>query len=142
MILRRLSVPRREAVLSDFEKMEADTKAQEAADQKAFEEDMQANDIEKAERTQEVEMKTNEKKRRVEKIASLNGQKKDTEAELEKTDQYLTDLKPACVDGDSTYEDRKAARAKEIEALRKAQVILLDAFKDTPKKNFLQINAH
>jgi len=34
--------------------------------------------------------------------------------------------------GDSTYEDRKAARAKEIEALREAQNILEDAFKATP----------
>jgi len=131
-----------EAVLSDFAKMEADTKAQEAQDQKEFEEAMKSNSIEKAGRTQEVEMKTAEKARRTDKIASLNSAKKDTNGELEKTNQYLEDLKPACVDGDSSYEDRKAARTKEIEALRKAQVILLDAFKDTPKKNFLQINAH
>merc|ERR1719359_561294 len=36
-----------ENVLSDFEKMEADTKAQEAVDQKEYEESMQANKIEK-----------------------------------------------------------------------------------------------
>ena len=55
-------------------------------------------------------MKTHEKSQRVDKISSLNGQKKNTEAELEKTDQYLEDLKPACMDGDSRYDDRKAAR--------------------------------
>merc|ERR1719478_850941 len=37
-----------EAVLSDFAKMEAETKSQEAQDQKEFEESMSANDIEKA----------------------------------------------------------------------------------------------
>merc|ERR1719389_995564 len=101
---------------------------------------MSANNIEKSGREQEVSMKTAEKKRRNDKIVSLNGQKKDTEAELEKTEQYLVDLKPACVDGDSSYDDRKAARAKEIEALKKAQVILEDAFKE--KTKFLQIKRH
>jgi DNA repair exonuclease SbcCD ATPase subunit len=133
-----------ENVLSDFEKMEAETKSQEEVDQKDYEQQMKENEIEKAGRTQEVAMKTAEKARRVEKIASLSSQKKNTEAELEKTDQYLVDLKPACVDGDSTYEDRKAARTKEIEALQKAQIILLDAFKekdDAPTK-FLQVKRH
>jgi len=130
-----------EAVLGDFSKMEAETKSQEAQDQQEFDKSMSANDIEKAGRTQEVTMKTAEKGRRVEKIASLSSQKKDTEGELEKTNQYLTDLKPACVSGDSSYTDRKAARTKEIGALKKAQVILLDAFKEKPKK-FLQISSH
>jgi len=128
-----------EAVLSDFEKMEAETKSQEAQDQKEYEEAIKANEIEKAGREQEVQMKSQEKARRSDKITSLNGQKKNVEAELEKTEQYLEDLKPACVDGDSSYEDRKAARAKEIEALKKAQVTLQDAFKE---KGFLQIKKH
>merc|ERR550514_1072762 len=61
-----------EAVLSDFEKMEAETKSQEAQDQKEFDNSMSESNIEKAEREQEVSMKTAEKKRRVDKIASLN----------------------------------------------------------------------
>jgi len=130
-----------ETVLSDFENMEADTKAQEAADQKEYEDAMKANDIEKAGRTQEVEMKTQEMKRRNDKIASLEGQKKNTEAELEKTEQYDEDLGPACKDGDSSYGDRKAARSKEIKALQKAQVTLEDAFKEKAS-NFLQIRSH
>merc|ERR1719331_3041198 len=128
-----------EAVLSDFAKMEAETKSQEAQDQKEYEEDIKANEIEKAGREQEVSSKTQEKARRSDKIASLNSQKKNVEGELEKTEQYLEDLKPACVNGDSSYEDRKAARAKEIEALKKAQVTLQDAFKE---KGFLQIRKH
>jgi len=86
-------------------------------------------------------MKTAEKARRVDKIASLSAQNKNVEAELEKTEQYLVDLKPACVSGDSSYDDRKAARAKEIEALQKAQVILQEAFKEKSGK-FMQINSH
>jgi len=136
-----------EAVQSDFSKMEADSKSQEAEDQAAFDESMKANKIEKAGRTQEVEMKTAEKGRRVDKIASLSANKKNVAGELEKTEQYLTDLKPACVNGDSSYEDRKAARTKEIGALQKAQVILEDAFKEKPSllqasKNLRQVRSH
>merc|ERR1719181_1243998 len=98
---------------------------------------MSASNIEKAEREQEAQMKTSEKKRRVEKIASLSSQKKNVEGELEKTEQYMKDLHPACIDGDSTYDDRKAARAKEIEALQKAQIILEDAFKEKPEEESL-----
>ena len=47
-----------------------------------------------------------------------------------------------CVNGDSSYDDRKAARAKEIEALQKAQVILQEAFKEKAGKKFMQISKH
>jgi len=128
-----------EGVLGDFSTMEAETNSQEAQDQKEFEDSMKSNSIEKAGRTQEVTMKTAEKARRSDKIASLSSTQKDTDGELEKTNQYLSDLKPACVNGDSSYTDRKAARAKEITALKTAQVTLQDAFK---AKMFLQINKH
>ena len=114
----------------DFAKMEADTRAQEASDQETFDEDMQTNDIEKAKRSKEAEMKANQKKRLVDKINSLNKTKKHVSDELEATEQYKKDLQPACVDGDSTHEDRKSARTKEIGALHKAQVILAEAFKE------------
>jgi len=118
-----------EKTSEDFAKMEADTRAQEASDQEAYDEDMQENDIEKAKRSKEEEMKTNEKKRLVDKVGSLTKKKKHTSDELEATEQYEKDLQPACVEGDSSYEDRKAARTQEIEALRTAQNILADAFK-------------
>jgi len=99
---------------------------------------MKANSIEKAGRTAEVESKEAEMGRRNEKIVSLSSQKKDTEGELEKTDQYMTDLQKPCVSADSKYTDRKAARTKEIKALKTAQQTLLDAFKEQAGKKFLQ----
>jgi len=130
-----------EGVLGDFTKMEAETVSQEAQDQSEFDDSMKSSAIDSAERTQEAKMKTAEKARRVDKIASLSSTKKDTDGELEKTNQYLTDLKPACVntDGGATYTDRKAARTKEITALKTAQVTLQDAFKE---KSFLQKRVH
>jgi len=128
-----------ETVMTDFATMEADTKAQEAADQKEFEDTMKDNSIEKAGRTQEVTMKTSEMKSRNAKIADLSSNKKDTEGELEKTEQYLSDLQKPCVDTDTgaSYDKRKAARSTEITALKKAQGILEDAFKEKAA-SFLQ----
>merc|ERR1719235_2186777 len=119
-----------EKTAEEFAQMEADTRAQEAMDQKAYEEDMKECTIEKARRTKESDMKTAEKKRLTDKIDSMTKSKKHTSGELEATEQYLKDLKPACVSGDSSYEDRKEARATEIEALQKVQGILTDAFKE------------
>jgi len=128
-----------ENINADFSKMEAETKSQEEVDQKEFEQSIKENKIEKARRTKESEMKNAEKGRRVEKITSLYSTEKDTWAELEKTDQYLVDLKPACVSGDSSYTDRKASRSKEVKALKDAQIILQDAFKEKAGGKFLQV---
>jgi hypothetical protein len=132
-----------ENVMSDFAKMEAEAKSQEATDQEQYDQSMSDNDIEMARRKQESDMKSAEKKRRNDDIASLSSQKSNTAAELEKTDQYLDNLKPACVSGDSSYGDRKKARADEVDALKKAQVTLEDAFKDQSlvqkAASFLQI---
>jgi len=120
-------------VSADFAKMEAQTKAQEESDQSLFDEDMKRCSIEKAGLIKESEMKGTEKKRLIEKTAQMQATHKHVSDEHAAVVQYLKDLEHGCVDGDSTYEDRKAARAKEIEALGKAQIILRDAFKDAEK---------
>merc|ERR1719191_1094520 len=79
----------------NFAQMEADTQAQEAMDQKAYEEDMKECTIEKARRTKESDMKTQEKKRLSDKIDAMTKSKKNTAGELEATEQYLKDLQPA-----------------------------------------------
>jgi len=129
-----------EAVSSDFATMEADTRAQEAADQKAFEEQMKQSKIEQTRRESEVREKTAESKRRSERIASLTKAKKHTDTEIYKTVQYMKDLQPACVEGDSTYDERKAARSQEVEALQEAQQILANAYKEksTDASSFLR----
>jgi len=119
-----------EKIASDFATMEAETKAQEATDDMNYQEEVKTQEIEKARRTKEVEMKTQEKQRLTDKIATMEKTQKHTKMEKEAMDQYLKDLEPACVEGDSTYDDRKKARSDEIDALKEAQVILADAFKD------------
>merc|ERR1719183_56006 len=63
----------------------------------------------------------------------LEGKMKDkdhNEKELEATEEYMVNLQPACVEGDSSYEERKAARTTEIEALKQAETILDEAFSE------------
>merc|ERR550514_900006 len=98
-------------------------------DQKNYESDMQAKKIELAETTQDTQMKTSKKDSLQEKMENMAAQLKHTTSEFDAVVQYLKDLQPACGEGDSSYEDRKKARADEITALRKAQTILEDAFR-------------
>jgi len=122
------------AVASDFAEMESQTMAQEESDQEAFEEDMKECKIEQARRTSESKEKAAEEKRTAEKQRSMEASRKSVAGELEATEQYFKDLHPACIDGSSSYEDRKAARAEEIEALKNAQGLLQDAFKEKPEE--------
>jgi len=113
-----------EQVSADFAKMESQTHAQESSDTEAYQTDMQACEIEKARRSKESDMKSQERKRVVEKQGSLEASRKSVAGELEATEQYMKDLAPACFDGSSTYGERKVARDKEIEALKDAQDLL------------------
>lgn len=119
-------------VSADFAKMESDTLAQEETDDQIYDEDMSACEVEKARRMRESKEKVAERKRQTEKAASLTSSHKTVAGQKESVEQYLKDLQHACVDGDSTYDERKASRTKEIDALKQAQTILADAFEAKP----------
>jgi len=125
-----------EKTASEFATMEADTRAQEEADQKDYQEDMKNSEIEKARRSKEAEMKGQERTQLLSKIDSLTSSKKHTNNELGAVSQYLKNLEPACMEGDATYDNRKAARMDEIKALKRVQGVFADAFKED--KSFLQ----
>jgi len=118
-----------DGVMGKFSTMEADAKVQDETDQKNYEKDMQASKISLEETKQDTQMKTTKKDSMQEKMEGLQGTLKHTTSEFDAVVQYLKDLQPACGEGDSSYEDRKKARADEITALRKAQTILEDAFR-------------
>merc|ERR1719478_1121653 len=72
-----------EKTAEEFAQMEADTRAQEAMDQKAYEEDMKECTIEKARRVKESETKSQERKRLTDKVDATTKAKKNTAGELE-----------------------------------------------------------
>jgi len=126
-----------DGVMQKFSTMEADSKAADETDQKNFDQDMAAKKVELATTEQDSQMKTSKKDSLQGKMEGDAAQLKQTTAAKDAVDQYLKDLEPACGTGDSSYGDRKAARSDEINALRKAQGILEEAFR---AKAFLQVH--
>jgi len=118
----------REGIASDFATMEAQAKSDETTQQDEYDTDMTDSQISKSEMQKDADMKTARKERLSEKLQGRNADNEHNQKELDATTQYLKDLQHACVDGDSTYADRKAARTQETEALRQAQTILEEAF--------------
>merc|ERR1719197_555497 len=114
--------------MQKFSKMEADAKVQDEVDQKDYDQDMAAKKVELEETAMDTQMKTSRKDTLQEKLEATATSLKHTKSEIAAVEQYLKDLEPACGSGDSSYEDRKKARADEIEALRKAQTILEESF--------------
>ena len=84
--------------------------------------------MDKAEKEKSAEMKGARKTALMQKLEGMNQNKAHLTKELEAVNTYLKDLEPACVSGDSSYSEHKAARADEITALWKAQNILQEAF--------------
>merc|ERR1719199_478156 len=119
-----------EGIAENFALMETNAKADETEQSDEFEKWMTDTKIAISEKEKDTEMKEARKERQSEKLVSKTDDFSHNKKELEATVQYEADLQHACVDGDSTYEDRKAARTKEIEALREAQKILENAFKE------------
>jgi len=112
-----------------FSTQEADCKVADETDQKDYEQDMANKKVEIDETNTDTQMKTSKKESVQESMETAAAQLKHTTSELDAVEQYLKDLEPACGTGDSSYDDRKKARADEIEALRRAQTILEDAFR-------------
>merc|ERR1719172_231756 len=121
--------------MQKFSRMEADAKVADETDQKDFEADMNAKKIEVDEANTDIQMKTSKKTSLEAELEGKAAQLKSTSSELDAVEQYLKDLEPACGTGDSSYDDRKKARADETDALRQAQTILEEAFR---AKAFLQ----
>eukprot|EP00747_Dinoflagellata_sp_TGD_P156872 gnl/TRDRNA2_/TRDRNA2_177696_c1_seq3.p1 gnl/TRDRNA2_/TRDRNA2_177696_c1~~gnl/TRDRNA2_/TRDRNA2_177696_c1_seq3.p1 ORF type:complete len:619 (+),score=179.75 gnl/TRDRNA2_/TRDRNA2_177696_c1_seq3:114-1859(+) len=59
-------------------------------------------------------------------LATLQDDKQDAEENLKDSLAELEKLKPMCVDGEETYEERKAKREQEVAALKEAMQMLID----------------
>jgi len=118
-----------DGVMQKFSEMEAESKAADNTDQKNFDTDMAAKKVEMEEITMDSQMKGTKKDALQEKMEGSSAQLKHTTSEFDAVKQYLKDLEPACGSGDSSFGDRKQARTDEVEALKKAQGILEDAFR-------------
>jgi len=118
-------------VASDFASMEALARSDETTQQDQYDTFMTGAKIDKAAKQKDTEMKTTRKEAMSNKLMGKTKDQDHNNKELDATNKYWENLQPACVHGDSSYEDRKSARTQEIDALKQAQKILQDAFAET-----------
>jgi len=113
-----------EVIESDFARLEADTKAAEAAAQKSYDEFMTTSKVDKAAKTTDIEHKTTKKQDETQALTTKNEDLEGTQKELDAALAYFDKLKPSCVDAGVSYDDRVARRKEEIESLQEALRIL------------------
>merc|ERR1719393_624853 len=113
-----------EVILSDFERLQAETEAAEEKSQKEYDEFMADSEADKAAKTKDMEDKTVKKQDKEQALeiakTDLAGNKEELQAALE----YYDKLKPSCIEVGVSYEDRVARRKEEIESLQQALKIL------------------
>merc|ERR1719498_495395 len=122
-----------EVIQSDFERLEAETTAAEAAADKEYTDLKNDTNMDKTQKTKDVEHKTESKESQSlalqEKKADLAG----TQKELDAAMAYYDKLKPTCVSGgEVSFEDREAQRKEEIESLQEALRLLPGRLRSPP----------
>jgi len=113
-----------EVIESDFARLEADTKASEAAAQKEYDQFMTDSKVDSESKTTDIEHKTAKKQDESQALTVKNEDLEGTQKELDAALAYFDKLKPSCVDSGVSYEDRVARRKEEIESLQEALKIL------------------
>jgi uncharacterized protein YoxC len=113
-----------EVIMSDFGRLEADTKSAEATAQKEYDTFMEDSKIDKARKTSDIEHKTAKKKGEEQALVVKKADLEGTQKELTAAMAYYDKLKPSCVDSGVSYDDRVSRRKEEIESLQEALRIL------------------
>ncbi|CAK0897316.1 unnamed protein product [Prorocentrum cordatum] len=109
---------------SDFARLEADTKAAEAAAQKEYDTFMTDSKVDKEGKETDVEHKTAKKGAEEQALASTQSDLEGTQKELDAALAYFDKLKPSCVSEGVDYDERVQRRQEEIESLQEALRIL------------------
>jgi len=113
-----------EVIQSDFARLEAETTAAEGEASKQYEEFMNDSDIDKAQKSSDLDHKTSTKQNQESALTSAKSDLAGTQKELTAAEAYYEKLKPTCVSSGDSYEDRVAKRKEEIESLQEALRIL------------------
>merc|ERR1719498_1763487 len=109
-----------EVILSDFERLEAETTEEELTSQKEYETFMADSAEDKETKTTAIKEKTSKKTTLESDTAQAKKDLKSTNEELDAALAYFEKLKPSCVDAGESYEERVARRKEEIESLKES----------------------
>jgi hypothetical protein len=113
-----------EVIKSDFERTKTTTEDEETASQEAFEEEEKNMNNEIDDKKEEKEGLESDVKNAESDLTGYKDDEKDAIKMHGEALKELEALKPACIDGEESYEQRRAEREKEIEALKQALDIL------------------
>jgi len=113
-----------EVIESDFARLEAETKASEAAAQKEYDTFMTDSKVDKEGKETDVEHKTAKKEAEEQALSSAQSDLEGTQKELDAALAYFDKLKPSCVSEGVDYDARVQRRQEEIESLQEAMKIL------------------
>jgi len=113
-----------EVIESDFARLESETKAAEASQQKEYDTFMTDSKVDKEAKETSIDHKTTKKQDETQALGTKNEDLEGTQKELDAALAYFDKLKPSCVDAGVSYEDRVARRKEEIESLQEALRIL------------------
>jgi len=113
-----------EVILSDFERLEADTAAAEESATKEFDAFMQESKSAKETKEHEIDSKTRKREDRKRRLSAAREDLEGTQKELGAALDTFDKLKPQCIDQGGNYEDRVMQRKQEIESLKEALKVL------------------
>ena len=113
-----------EVIQSDFARLESETTAAEDSAAKEYEEFMNDSQVDKAQKTKDIEHKKGKKQNKEQMLQEAKTDLDGTQKELDAALSYYDKLKPSCVDAGESYEDRVARRKEEIDSLQEALKIL------------------
>jgi len=113
-----------EVIGSDFATLEADTKSSEGEDASAHKAYMAEARKDKAAKTRQNEMSSNDKVSAESQLRADTEDMKLTQDKLLAAERYYDTLEPQCVDKGQTFDERTKSRADEITSLKEALRIL------------------
>merc|ERR550537_962231 len=85
-----------EVIQSDFSRLEAETKAAESQAQKEYDEFMTDSEVDKTQKTQDIEHKTARKQEQSKSLTEKQSDLEGTQKELAAALDYYEKLKPSC----------------------------------------------
>jgi len=113
-----------EVIESDFARLQANTKANEATAEKEYTDFMNDSEVDKTKKTSDVTHKEAKKQDEEHLLETKKVDLEGTSKELNAAMRYFDKLKPSCVDSGVSYADRVARREAEIDSLKEALKIL------------------
>jgi len=113
-----------EVISADFANVQADTKADEAASQKAYDDFTVEGKRNRAVKERKIEMDNSDKASAEARLQEDTKDMKGTQDELLAADRYYAKLVPQCFDKGQTFKERTNSRQEEISSLKQALKIL------------------